>query len=251
MHLDPPMSKPGTAKAAPMGESVRFDFDEAVAAHFPSPRAGDNLLKGRITRALEWGKRALHELGCVQFRGTAPNVSAKGASSSFSGGEGGGGGAAAPVDQQTETVMSKKYKKTTKQSASAGAGADRGRLATATTTGGEGGGGGNSNSVSWATSIEAAGDGGDADATSYPDAPLSTMSNVSMLLPSPSFFDMGVGGNSFDDGDGLPGTIPQAPSQTHLQSLVGGIAEASGPGSVGRRASSRNGRGGWEFLGSC
>jgi hypothetical protein len=35
MHLDPPLSKGG--------EGVRFDFDEAVAAHFPSPRAGEHI----------------------------------------------------------------------------------------------------------------------------------------------------------------------------------------------------------------
>jgi hypothetical protein len=34
MHLDPPLSK---------GDGVRFDFDEAVAAHFPSPRAGEHI----------------------------------------------------------------------------------------------------------------------------------------------------------------------------------------------------------------
>ncbi len=38
MHLDPPLSKSATA-----AEGVRFDFDEAVAAHFPSPRTGDHI----------------------------------------------------------------------------------------------------------------------------------------------------------------------------------------------------------------
>ena len=38
MHLDPPLSKTSIS-----GEGVRFDFDEAVAAHFPSPRTGDHI----------------------------------------------------------------------------------------------------------------------------------------------------------------------------------------------------------------
>lgn len=46
MHLDPPLTK-GAKMTVPLGsegeEGVRFDFDEAVAAHFPSPRAGEQL----------------------------------------------------------------------------------------------------------------------------------------------------------------------------------------------------------------
>jgi hypothetical protein len=41
MQLDPPLSKVlGTGTST---DGVRFDFDEAVAAHFPSPRAGEQL----------------------------------------------------------------------------------------------------------------------------------------------------------------------------------------------------------------
>lgn len=42
MHLDPPLSKT-LGPVTVGGEGVRFDFDEAVAAHFPSPRAGEQL----------------------------------------------------------------------------------------------------------------------------------------------------------------------------------------------------------------
>ncbi len=38
MHLDPPLSKPGTAGST---DSLRFDFDEVVR-HFPSPRIGQS-----------------------------------------------------------------------------------------------------------------------------------------------------------------------------------------------------------------
>ena len=38
MHLDPPLSKPGTAGS---NDSLRFDFDEVVR-HFPSPRIGQS-----------------------------------------------------------------------------------------------------------------------------------------------------------------------------------------------------------------
>jgi hypothetical protein len=40
MHLDPPLSKTANTTT---GDAIRFDFDEAVAGHFPSPRAGEHL----------------------------------------------------------------------------------------------------------------------------------------------------------------------------------------------------------------
>eukprot|EP00981_Chlorochromonas_danica_P001239 scaffold268_cov210-Ochromonas_danica.AAC.34 len=99
MHLDPPLSK-ALGPMTSSGEGIRFDFDEAVAAHFPSPRAGEQL-KG--SSPYRWSAGSAGSVGSAVF--TFPETSESGAAApSIS--------SAPPVN-----IYAKKFKKAHKREA--------------------------------------------------------------------------------------------------------------------------------------
>jgi hypothetical protein len=108
MHLDPPLSKSATATN---GEGVRFDFDEAVAAHFPSPRAGEHI-KGNSPYRWSGSSVGSTASGFFNFPdGAFP--SAKGTSSSaFSSDTPSAAGSDAQNEQH---LYAKKFKKAVKK----------------------------------------------------------------------------------------------------------------------------------------
>lgn len=72
MHLDPPMSGrggilgSGGLSTSMTTDSMRFDFDQAVAEHFPSPRNGE-LIKGSSPHRWSGGSTTSMNSGIFSF----------------------------------------------------------------------------------------------------------------------------------------------------------------------------------------
>lgn len=63
IHLDGPLSKPGPLSTLGT-DGLKFDFDEAVAGHFPSPRAGE-YIKG--SSPYRWSAGSANSVGSTIF----------------------------------------------------------------------------------------------------------------------------------------------------------------------------------------
>lgn len=118
MHLDPPLSKTANTTT---GDSVRFDFDEAVAAHFPSPRAGEHIKGSSPSR---WSGGSVGSVSSGFFSFPDGVISSRGPSlgSSFNDGHNNNNSMAAATANNTSTnsgtnnnIYAKKFKKPQKK----------------------------------------------------------------------------------------------------------------------------------------